>query len=63
NEEMKIMQEEIFGPVVSVSKFKTTEEVIKKAHLTKYGLAAAVFTKDITRAIKISNMLKAGTVW
>ncbi|CAG8491700.1 20641_t:CDS:2, partial [Racocetra persica] len=63
NEEMKIMQEEIFGPVVSVSKFKTTEEVIKKAHLTKYGLTAAVFTKDITRAIKISNMLKAGTVW
>ncbi|CAG8501505.1 6714_t:CDS:10 [Dentiscutata heterogama] len=63
NEEMKIMQEEIFGPVVSVSKFKTIEEVIKKAHLTKYGLAAAVFTKDITRAIKISNELKAGTVW
>ncbi|CAG8513589.1 1325_t:CDS:2 [Cetraspora pellucida] len=63
NEEMKIMQEEIFGPVVSVSKFKTIEEVIKKAHLTKYGLAAAVFTKDITRAIKISNTLKAGTVW
>ncbi|CAG8701310.1 22017_t:CDS:2, partial [Gigaspora rosea] len=63
NEEMKIMQEEIFGPVVSVSKFKTIEEVIEKAHLTKYGLAAAVFTNDITRAIKISNELKAGTVW
>ncbi|KAF0515735.1 putative aldehyde dehydrogenase [Gigaspora margarita] len=63
NEEMKIMQEEIFGPVVSVSKFKTIKEVIEKAHLTKYGLAAAVFTNDITRAIKISNELKAGTVW
>ncbi|CAG8461904.1 11608_t:CDS:2 [Ambispora leptoticha] len=63
NENMKIMQEEIFGPVVAIAKFKTVEEVIEKAHLTKYGLAAAVFTKDITRAIKISNALKAGTVW
>ncbi|KAG9302951.1 hypothetical protein G9A89_022368 [Geosiphon pyriformis] len=63
NEDMKIMQEEIFGPVVAIAKFKTAEEVIEKAHLTKYGLAAAVFTKDITRAIKISNALKAGTVW
>ncbi|CAG8804357.1 13465_t:CDS:2, partial [Dentiscutata erythropus] len=57
------MQEEIFGPVVAIAKFKTVEEVIEKAHLTKYGLAAAVFTKDMTRAIKISNVLKAGTVW
>ena len=60
---MKIMQEEIFGPVVAISKFKIIEEVIEKAHLTKYGLAAAVFTKDISRALKISNKLKAGTVW
>ncbi|CAG8550701.1 16958_t:CDS:2, partial [Racocetra persica] len=63
NEKMKIMQEEIFGPVVAIAKFKTVDEVIEKAHLTNYGLAAAVFTKDISRAIKISNALKAGTVW
>ncbi|CAG8435730.1 1498_t:CDS:2 [Ambispora gerdemannii] len=63
NESMKIMQEEIFGPVVAIARFKTVEEVIEKAHLTKYGLAAAVFTKDVTRAIKISNALKAGSVW
>ncbi|CAG8713917.1 16425_t:CDS:2, partial [Racocetra persica] len=63
NEKMKIMQEEIFGPVVAIAKFKTIDEVIEKAHLTKYGLAAAVFTKDVSRAIKISNTLRAGTVW
>ena len=60
---MKIMQEKIFGPVVAISKFKTAEEAVEKAHLTKYGLAAAVFTKDISKAFKISNSLKAGTVW
>jgi len=63
NEDMKIMQEEIFGPVVAISKFKTTEEVIKKAHLTSYGLAAAVFTTNVNKAIEVSNALKAGTVW
>ncbi|KAG9302933.1 hypothetical protein G9A89_022350 [Geosiphon pyriformis] len=63
NENMKIMQEEIFGPVVAIAKFKTVEEALERAHITKYGLAAAVFTKDLTRAIKISNALKAGTVW
>ncbi|CAG8484236.1 1746_t:CDS:2 [Cetraspora pellucida] len=63
NENMTIMQDEIFGPVVAISKFSTMEEVIEKAHLTKYGLAAAVFTKDITRAVKLSNELRAGTVW
>ena len=60
---MTIMQDEIFGPVVAISKFSTVEEVIEKANLTRYGLAAAIFTKDITRALKISNELKAGTVW
>jgi aldehyde dehydrogenase (NAD+) len=60
---MTIMQEEIFGPVAAISKFSTVEEVIEKAHLTRFGLAAAVFTKDITRALKISNQLNAGTIW
>ncbi|RHZ74858.1 hypothetical protein Glove_219g79 [Diversispora epigaea] len=62
-EEMTIMQEEIFGPVAAISKFNTIEEVIEKAHMTTFGLVAAIFTKDTSRAIKISNELKAGTVW
>ncbi|CAG8475399.1 3103_t:CDS:2 [Ambispora leptoticha] len=61
--DMKIMREEIFGPVVAISKINSMEDAIEKAHLTEYGLAAAVFTKDVTRAIKVANSLKAGTVW
>ncbi|KAI9263190.1 aldehyde dehydrogenase domain-containing protein [Phascolomyces articulosus] len=60
---MKIMQEEIFGPVVAVSKFKDVDDVIDKAHDTTYGLAAAVFTQNITRAVTVANRLEAGTVW
>ncbi|CAG8504029.1 3468_t:CDS:2 [Paraglomus occultum] len=63
NESMKIMQEEIFGPVVAVDKFKTIDEALERAHMTNYGLAAAVFTKDISKAISVANKLKAGTVW
>merc|ERR1712132_1363 len=62
-EDMKIMQEEIFGPVCSISKFKTKEEVIKTGNSTTYGLAAAVHTKNLNTAIEVSNALKAGTVW
>ena len=57
------MQEEIFGPVCSISKFKTKEEVIKTGNSTTYGLAAAVHTKNLNTAIEVSNALKAGTVW
>lgn len=60
---MKIMQEEIFGPVCAISKFKDEKEVIELAHDTNYGLAAAVHTKNINRALRVSNTLKAGTVW
>ncbi|ROW10661.1 hypothetical protein VPNG_05112 [Cytospora leucostoma] len=60
---MKIMQEEIFGPVCSIAKFKTEEDVIEAAHDTNYGLAAAVHTQDLNTAIRVSNSLKAGTVW
>ncbi|KAI8147978.1 aldehyde dehydrogenase domain-containing protein [Fennellomyces sp. T-0311] len=62
-ENMKIMQEEIFGPVVAVSKFKDIDDVIEKAHDTTYGLAAAVFTTNITQAVTVANKLEAGTVW
>ncbi|KAL1850163.1 aldehyde dehydrogenase (NAD(P)(+)) ald5 [Diaporthe australafricana] len=60
---MKIMQEEIFGPVCTIAKFKTEEDVIEAAHDTNYGLAAAVHTKDLNTAIRVSNRLNAGTVW
>lgn len=62
-EDMKIMQEEIFGPVCSISKFKTKEEAIKLGNSTTYGLAAAVHTKNLNTAIEVSNALHAGTVW
>ncbi|KAI6085602.1 aldehyde dehydrogenase [Hypoxylon rubiginosum] len=60
---MKIMQEEIFGPVVAVAKFKTEDEVIALGNDSNYGLAAAVHTKDLNTAIRVSNELRAGTVW
>ncbi|KAI8085216.1 aldehyde dehydrogenase domain-containing protein [Halteromyces radiatus] len=61
--QMKIVQEEIFGPVVVIGKFKDEEDAIKLAHETTYGLAAAVFTENVTRAARISSRLQAGTVW
>jgi len=63
SEDMKIMQEEIFGPVCSISKFETEDEVIKKGNETTFGLAAAVHTTNLNTAIRVSNALKAGTVW
>ncbi|XP_026228224.1 aldehyde dehydrogenase, mitochondrial [Anabas testudineus] len=60
---MTIAREEIFGPVMQILKFKTVEEVIERANNTKYGLAAAVFTKDIDKAMYVSHGLRAGTVW
>jgi len=63
SEDMKIMQEEIFGPVCSISKFETEDEVVKAGNETTYGLAAAVHTTNLNTAIRVSNALKAGTVW
>jgi aldehyde dehydrogenase (NAD+) len=60
---MKIAREEIFGPVMSIISFNTIDEVIQRANTTNYGLAAAVWTRDITKAHTIANGLKAGTVW
>merc|ERR1712169_115461 len=62
-EDMKIVQEEIFGPVCSIAKFKTKEEAIKLGNDTTYGLAAAVHTKNLNTAIEVSSALRAGTVW
>lgn len=61
--DMKIAQEEIFGPVMSIIKFKDIDEVIDLANSTMYGLAAGVWTKDITKAHAIANNVRAGTIW
>ncbi len=60
---MKIAQEEIFGPVMSIIPFENLDEVIERANNTMYGLAAAVWTRDITKAHAIAGAVRAGTVW
>jgi aldehyde dehydrogenase (NAD+) len=62
-DEMKIAQEEIFGPVMSILKFKDTDELVERANKSMYGLAAAVWTRDISKAHHIANNVRAGTVW
>jgi len=62
-DEMKIAREEIFGPVMSIIRFRQLDEVIERANNTSYGLAAAVWTRDIGKAHAIANNVKAGTVW
>src|SRR6202167_4848366 len=60
---MKVVREEIFGPVVTAIPFSSPEEVVSSANCTVYGLAAAVWTRDISNAHKIAAKLRAGTVW
>lgn len=62
-QKMRICQEEIFGPVLSVSGFSTVDEVVEKANDVVYGLASSVWGKDITDLVRIANRLKYGTVW
>lgn len=62
-EDMRIVKEEIFGPVVTITKFKTLDEVVDLANDSQYGLAAGIHTTNINNAIKVSDRLKAGTVW
>ena len=61
--DMKIVREEIFGPVVCVQTFKTEEEAIRMANDTMYGLAGGVFTSDVTRAMRVIKELRAGITW
>lgn len=58
----EIYREEIFGPILTVKTFKTEEEAIEMANATTYGLAASIYTSDITRAMRVSSELEAGTV-
>ncbi|PYY14085.1 MAG: betaine-aldehyde dehydrogenase [Acidobacteria bacterium] len=63
NPKMKVVQEEIFGPVVTAMPFKSVDEIAAEANNTSYGLAAGIWTKDIGKAHSLANKLKAGTVW
>jgi aldehyde dehydrogenase (NAD+) len=62
-DEMKIAREEIFGPVMSILKFRDLDEVIQRANNTNYGLVAGVWTRDISKAHAIASSVRAGTVW
>ncbi len=61
--EMRIAQEEVFGPVLCVIRFKDDEDAIRIANSTNYGLAAGVWTESLRRAVEMSNRLVAGTIW
>jgi len=63
NNKMRIAQEEVFGPVLSIIKFKTDEEAIQIANDVLYGLAAGVWTQDMGRALTMAKKIRAGTVW
>ena len=63
NNDMRIAQEEIFGPVLSVISVKDAEEAVKVANDTDFGLAASVWTNDIRQAQRVSKALRAGVVW
>ncbi|XP_037449929.1 aldehyde dehydrogenase family 2 member B7, mitochondrial-like [Triticum dicoccoides] len=62
-DEMKIAQEEIFGPIQSILKFREVGEVVRRANATHYGLAAGVFTRSLDTANAVARALRAGTVW
>jgi betaine-aldehyde dehydrogenase len=62
-DDMAIVREEIFGPVMSVLEFEDEREVIERANATEFGLAAGVFTNDLTRAHRVIAQLQAGTCW
>jgi phenylacetaldehyde dehydrogenase len=63
NEKMRVVREEIFGPVVTVMPFDNIDDLVAQANNTEYGLAAAVWTRDIKKAHRVAAELRAGTVW
>jgi acyl-CoA reductase-like NAD-dependent aldehyde dehydrogenase len=61
--DMKIMQDEIFGPVVGLSRFSTPDQAVALANDTRYGLCASIWTKDVRAGLALASQIKAGTVW
>jgi phenylacetaldehyde dehydrogenase len=61
--DMAVVQEEIFGPVVVVEAIDSMDDVPPIANATRYGLAASIWTQDISAATRLANAIKAGTVW
>jgi acyl-CoA reductase-like NAD-dependent aldehyde dehydrogenase len=60
---MTIAREEIFGPVLAALEFSSVEEAVDLGNRVRYGLAAAVWTRDVKKALRVARELKAGTVW
>ncbi|CCF55560.1 hypothetical protein KAFR_0A01210 [Kazachstania africana CBS 2517] len=63
HEDMRIVKEEIFGPVVTISKFKTIEDGVAMANASEFGLGAGIETENLSTALRVAKMLKSGTVW
>jgi aminomuconate-semialdehyde/2-hydroxymuconate-6-semialdehyde dehydrogenase len=63
NDECRVNQEEIFGPVVTIMPFNTEEDVLEMANKVKYGLSATLWTNNLTRTMRMSQQLQAGIVW
>jgi phenylacetaldehyde dehydrogenase len=63
NDKMKVVQEEIFGPVVTATPFKEIDEVAVRANDSIYGLAAGIWTRDLSKAHRLADRMRAGTVW
>lgn len=61
--EMEIMRDEIFGPVIALSKFKTNEEAVALANDSRFGLSASIWTKDVKTGLQLTSQIQAGTVW
>ena len=61
--EMSIVSQEVFGPVLTLSRFESEDEVVKMANDTEFGLAAGIWTKDVARAHRVAAVLDAGIVW
>jgi aldehyde dehydrogenase (NAD+) len=63
NDDMAVVREEIFGPVLSVLPFDTEQEVVARANATPFGLGAGMWTRDVGRAHRVGKALRAGSVW